>query len=63
MQPKTLKELRKKHNLTQKELSQKLGMTKATYCHLENGNVRMSKITKLAIARVLDVDWKMIKDN
>lgn len=63
MKQKELKELRKQHGLSQKELSEKLGVTPATLCHWENGTFKMTKIVKLAIAKILNIDYKMIKDN
>lgn len=62
LQKMTLKELRLRANLRQKELAEKLGVTKATVSHWKTGTFKMNKLTKLAIANVLGVDWETIKN-
>lgn len=62
LQKATLKELRLKSNLRQKELAEKLGVTKATVSHWETGTFKMNQLTKIAIGSVLGVDWKTIKN-
>ena len=47
---------RKKANLTQKQMAEKLGISESYYCQLENGNRRMSLNMALDISAILCVN-------
>lgn len=57
----TLRELRAKYNITQKELAQKLDVTQVTVSNWENGISSMTQVAKLAISYIFQIDdWKEI---
>lgn len=57
----TLKEIREEQHITQKELSQKLGVAQSTVSHWEKGDFPLSKINKIAIGKVLNINWEEIQ--
>lgn len=50
-----LKEIRYKNHYTAKEVSEKVGISKAFYCQIENRKRRLSYDLALKIARVFNV--------
>lgn len=51
-----VKELREERNMTQSELEQKSGVSRATICALESGNVKVTTTkTLLKLANALNV--------
>lgn len=50
-----LKDVRYKNHLTLKEVSERVGISKAFYCQLENGKRRMLYETAVKIASVFNV--------
>lgn len=52
---KKLKELRSKHNYTTKIMADKLGISKAFYCQIENGVRRLSYDMAVRIAQVFNL--------
>ncbi|SKA11181.1 helix-turn-helix domain-containing protein [Megasphaera cerevisiae] len=58
-----LKQLREKKGITQEEMAIKLGYKgKSGYCHLENGNVRMTSDIARKIKDILQLtDKEMVK--
>ena len=50
-----LKELRARHDLTQEQLAQAVGVTRQTILSIERGNYSPSVLLALSIARVLEV--------
>ena len=50
-----LKEIRCKRNLTLQQVADKVGISKAFYCQLENGKRRMLYETAVSIASVFNV--------
>ena len=57
-----LKEIRKKYNMTQAELSEKMGRTAGYVSLLENGRVRLNEELKKSISMVLGCRIDEIKD-
>ncbi|HSW56951.1 MAG TPA: helix-turn-helix transcriptional regulator [Dehalococcoidales bacterium] len=49
-----IKELRARHNLTQDELAEKVGVTRQTMLYLEKGRYNPSLILAHKVAEVLD---------
>lgn len=62
MEKRTLKELRVKFNLTQAELSKKIGVSPVTLCHWETGRFQIPQMAKMAIGNALNIDWHVIED-
>lgn len=62
-----LKVLRVKHNLTQKELADKVGVSNPTYNLIEQGKRKGSADFWLAIKKVFNLEdndlWKLYKNN
>lgn len=54
-----LEELRKKNNMTQEEVSDRIGIARSSYTNIENGERRPSVETAKKIAAVLGFDWTM----
>ena len=52
-----LKAIREKAGLTQKDISERIGVSQPSYCNIENGERRPSVDTAKKIARVLRFDW------
>ena len=52
---KKLKQMRLKSNMTLQEVANKVGISKAFYCQLENGKRRMLYETAIKIAKVFNV--------
>lgn len=52
---KKLKEIRYKNGLTAKEVAERIGISKAFYCQLENRRRRLSYETAIKIANVFNV--------
>jgi transcriptional regulator with XRE-family HTH domain len=54
-----LKEARQKKGLKQKDMAEKLGISRAGYSRLENGYVELTTKNLLRIAEILDIsmDW------
>ena len=52
---KKLKETRYRNHMTAKEVSEKVGISKAFYCQIENGKRRMSYDLAIKIASVFKV--------
>ena len=52
-----LEELRKNKNLTQEEVSERIGIARSTYTNIENGERRPSVETAKKIAAVLGFSW------
>lgn len=52
---KKLKEMRYKNGLTAKEVAERVGISKAFYCQLENRRRRLSYETAIKIANVFNV--------
>lgn len=50
-----LKQMRHKSNMTLQEVANKVGISKAFYCQLENGKRRMLYETAIKIAKVFNV--------
>lgn len=50
-----LKQMRYKNNMTLQEVADKIGISKAFYCQLENGKRRMLYETAVKIASVFNV--------
>ena len=50
-----LKKFRNKNNLTLQEVANRVGISKAFYCQLENGKRRMLYETAVSIASVFNV--------
>lgn len=50
-----LKEIRCKNHLTLKDVSERVGISKAFYCQLENGKRRLLYETAIKIASVFNV--------
>ncbi|KPV60758.1 hypothetical protein QJ48_04370 [Paenibacillus sp. A3] len=48
-----IKELRKRKNLTQSEMAEKLGMGRANYAHMENNRITISSEYLQSIANIL----------
>lgn len=48
-----IKELRKRKNLTQSDMAEKLGMSRANYAHMENNRITISSEYLQAIANIL----------
>lgn len=59
---KKLKELRQAYNLTQKELSDKLELSRVNYTRYENDNVRPDYETIIKIADFYDVSLDELFD-
>jgi len=59
----TLRKIREKKGITQEEMAIKLGYSgKSGYCHLENGNVRMTSDVAKKIKDILQIsDKDMVK--
>lgn len=53
----TLKMARAKANLTQKEMSDKLGVSRVTYGEYENYNVPMRIDTAIQFSKVVDIPF------
>lgn len=51
----TLKEYRERHNMTQSELAQRVGVRRETIVHLENGRYNPSLKLAMDIAKVFRV--------
>ena len=51
----SLKEFRARHNLTQEDLAQQVGVTRQTIIAVEKGRFNPSVLLALKIARVLNV--------
>lgn len=58
----TLKNERLIKNLTQEELSQKVGITRAAYTNIELGYKNPSVEVAKKIAEILDFDWTRFYD-
>ena len=50
-------ERRKMRGLSQKDISEKVGISQPSYCNIENGNRQPSVTTAKRIAEVLGFDW------
>lgn len=55
MMYKKLKQIRYKNNMTAKEVAERVGISKAFYCQLENCKRRLSYDTAIKIAGVFNV--------
>lgn len=55
----TLAKIRKEKKLTQKEVAQASGLSRVSYCNIENGKRNPSVATAKRIASVLGIDWTM----
>ena len=55
-----LKELRARHDLTQQELAEKVGVRRETITHLEGGNYNPSLELALKIAAVMETEVERI---
>ncbi|SDZ18822.1 helix-turn-helix transcriptional regulator [Tindallia californiensis] len=49
-----LRELRRKANITQLDMSKRLGISESYYCQLENGSRRMSLAVAIKISEILN---------
>ena len=58
----TIKLKRKEKNLTQKEVADKVGITRQMYSCVENGKRRPSVEVAKKIAEVLDIEWTKFFD-
>lgn len=56
----TLKELRMKKNMTQRQVAEAVGMPQPQYCRIETGRQNWTRDTMLAIGHVLDFDLLMV---
>jgi transcriptional regulator with XRE-family HTH domain len=52
-----LETLRKQKNMTQEEVSERIGIARSSYTNIENGERRPSVETAKKIAAVLGFDW------
>jgi len=59
----TIKELRKRKDLSVDLISDKLGIPSSTYYKYEQGKIQMSTATLKQLAEVLEVDFKELLDN
>lgn len=50
-----LKKIRKKHNLSGKDMAEKLGISKAFYCQIENKTRKLSYNMAIRIANIFSV--------
>lgn len=57
----TLKELRARHNFSQQELANKLGVSRQHYNNMENNPLKVSCERMMEIADILDVTLGEIK--
>ena len=58
----TIRELRIKNQMTQEELSSKLGLTRGAITMIETGKNRLTVDTAKKIADVFGIDWKDLFD-
>lgn len=58
----TIKELRVKNQMTQKELASRLGVTRGAITMIETGKNRLTVDTAKKIANVFEMDWKDLFD-
>lgn len=49
--------IRKERGLSQKYVSEQIGLAQPSYCTIENGKTRPAVETAKAIAQVLGFDW------
>lgn len=59
---KNLKWLRKKHNMTQIELAEKLGINYSTISKWENGTHIPGSKAIAKVAKIFNVDWRMFME-
>jgi putative transcriptional regulator len=53
--PRTLKEIRNEKSIGQQFMAERLGISKAHYCNIENGKRGLSYPMAVAISKILDV--------
>ncbi len=53
----TLEAIRKERKLTQEEVANASGLSRVSYCNIENGKRNPSVSTAKKIASVLGIDW------
>lgn len=58
-----LEAIREKEELTQSDVSKKVGIAQATYCNIENGKRSPSVSVAKRIAAVLGFDWTRFFDD
>lgn len=54
---KWLIEMRQERGITQKVMSESVGISQPAYCNIENGERRPSVDTAIRIGEILEFDW------